>query len=158
MRVTAHFQFFGRPAASIFGLIVLTLILPLHTPVAAAQSTAAAGDSSSMSTSTPASAVDDEAFASYQRITKGMKPPKATKSPDPDFPVIPVDAEPRGVVVMLIGITAKGHVGPVHVLRASNDAFQQSAVSTVKTWRFSPAKKDGKVVPVQVTVEMKFAK
>ncbi len=64
-----------------------------------------------MSTTTPANTVDDEAFAAYQRVTKGMKPPKATRSPDPDYPVIPVDAEPRGVVVMLIGIDAKGHVG-----------------------------------------------
>ena len=136
-------------------LAVLTLAFASH---AAAQSANTAADSSSMSTTTPANTVDDEAFASYQRITKGMKPPKATRSPDPDFPVIPADAEPRGIVVMLIGINTKGHVELVHVLRASNDAFQQSAVSTVKTWRFSPAKKDGKAVPVQVTVEMKFAK
>jgi protein TonB len=139
-------------------LIALAILIFAFTSHAAAQSGSAAGDSSSMSTTTPANTVDDEAFASYQRISKGMRPPKATRSPDPDFPVIPADAEPHGVVVMLIGITAKGHVGPVHVLRASNDAFQQSAVSTVKTWRFSPAKKDGKAVPVQVTVEMKFAK
>jgi TonB family protein len=140
---------------TLIALATLTLAFALH---AATQSGSAAGDSSSMSTTTPANTVDDEAFAPYQRVTTGMKPPKATRSPDPDFPVIPVDAEPHGVVVMLIGINAKGHVGPVHVLRASNDAFQQSAVSTVKTWRFTPAKKDGKTVPVQVTVEMKFAK
>jgi TonB family protein len=140
---------------TLIALAILTLTFASH---ASAQSVTTAGDSSSMSTSTPANTVDDEAFAGYQRVTKDTKPPKATKSPDPDFPVIPVDAEPRGIVVMLIGIDAKGHVGPVHVLRASNDAFQQSAVSTVKTWRFSPAKKDGKAVPVQVTVEMKFAR
>ena len=142
----------------IFTLLILAMLTLAFGSHAAAQSGSAAGDSSSMSTTTPANTVDDEAFASYQRITKGMKPPKATRSPDPDFPVIPADAEPHGVVVMLIGINAKGRVGPVHVLRSSNDAFQQSAVSTVKTWRFSPAKKDGKAVPVQVTVEMKFAK
>ena len=140
---------------TLIAIAILTLTLA---PYAAGQSTGTGGDTSSMSTSTPANTVDDEAFAAYQRVTKDMKPPKATKSPDPDFPVIPVDAEPRGVVVMLIGIDTKGHVGPVHVLRASNDAFQQSAVTTVKTWRFSPAKKDGKAVPAQVTVEMKFAK
>jgi len=125
----------------------------------AAQSAKAVGDSSSkISTSTPASTVDDEAFAAYQRVTSGMKPPKATRSPDPEFPTLPSDAEPRGVVVMLVGINAKGHVELVHVMRSSNDAFQNSAVSTVKTWKFSPAKKDGKPVPVQVTVEMKFQK
>jgi len=57
-----------------------------------------------------------------------------------------------------VGINNKGRVELVHVLRSSNDAFQNSAVSTVKTWKFSPAKKDGKPVPVQVTVEMRFQK
>jgi TonB family protein len=136
---------------------VATLTLAFAT-FAAAQSSRTAADSSSISTTTQATALDDEAFNAYLRVTKDMKPPKATRSPDPDYPQIPVDAEPRGVVVMLVGINTKGHVELVHVLRASNDAFQTSAVSTVKTWKFSPAKKDGKPVPVQVTVEMHFQK
>jgi TonB family protein len=136
--------------------ILLLVLLVVFVRSVVAQSASTGGDSSKISTITPADTVDDEAFASYQRVTKGMKPPKATKSPDPDYPQIPADAEPRGVVVMLVGINAKGHVALVHVLRASNDAFQQSAESTVKTWRFTPAKKDGKAVPVQVTVEMRF--
>jgi TonB family protein len=140
-------------------LIALAILTLAFTSNAAAQSAKAAGDSSSkMSTTTPVSTVDDESFAAYQRVTKDMKPPKATRAPDPDYPVIPADAEPHGVVVMLVGINAKGRVELVHVLRASNDAFQQSAEATVKTWKFSPAKKDGKPVPVQVTVEMKFQK
>ena len=139
-------------------LIALAILTLGFASNSAAQSANTASDSSSMSTNMPAGMVDDEAFVAYQHVTKGMKPPKATRSPDPDFPVIPSDAEPRGVVVMLVGINAKGRVELVHVLRASNDAFQESAVSTVKTWKFSPAKKDGKPVPVQVTVEMKFAK
>jgi periplasmic protein TonB len=138
-------------------LIALAIVAIVLSSSVAAQSKPAS-DSSSMSTTTPAANVDDEAFNSYERVTKGMKPPKATKSPDPDYPQIPVDAEPNGIVVMLVGINEKGHVDLVHVLRASNDAFQNSAVSTVKTWKFSPAKKDGKAVPVKVTVEMKFQK
>jgi protein TonB len=136
-------------------LLCLSFLLGALAP---AQSSKTAADSSSVSTTTPASNVDDESFAAYQRVTKDMKPPKATKSPDPDYPQIPSDAEPNGLVVMLVGINTKGHVELVHVLRASNDAFQNSAVSTVKTWKFSPAKKDGKAVPVQVTVEMHFHK
>jgi protein TonB len=141
--------------ANLVPLFLSTLLL---VSVATAQSSKTAADSASISTSTPTATVDEEAFNSYQRVTKGMKPPKATKSPDPDYPVIPADAEPNGVVVMLVGIDPKGRVELVHVLRASNEAFQNSAVSTVKTWRFSPAKKDGKSVPVQVTVEMHFQK
>jgi TonB family protein len=138
-----------------FALAILTLTLAAPAP---AQSSKTAADSSSISTSTPAATIDDESFNAYQRVSKGMKPPKATKSPDPDYPQIPSDAEPIGVVVMLVGINTKGRVELVHVLRASNDSFQNSAVSTVKTWKFSPAKKDGKPVPVQVTVEMHFQK
>jgi len=138
-------------------MIALAILTLGFTSNVVSQSAKPAGDSSSISTSTP-STIDDEAFTAYQRVTKEMKPPKATKSPDPDYPVIPADAEPRGVVVMLVGINAKGRVELVHVLRASNDAFQNSAVTTVKTWKFSPGKKDGKPVPVQVTVEMRFQK
>jgi TonB family protein len=135
--------------------IALAIITLALTPAIAAQS----GDSSSkISTSEPDSIPDDQAFAAYQHVIKGIKPPKATHSPDPEYPKIPVDAEPRGVVVMLIGINTKGHVELVHVLRASNPAFEESAANTVKTWKFSPAKKDGKPVPVQVTVEMHFQK
>ena len=138
-------------------LIALAILGVFFSSVVAAQSSKPASDSS-ISTTTPAANVDDEAFNSYLRVTKDMKPPKATRSPDPDYPQIPSDAEPNGIVVMLVGINEKGHVELVHVLRASNDAFQNSAVSTVKTWKFSPAKKDGKAVPVKVTVEMKFQK
>lgn len=140
----------------IFALAIFAIFL---SSFAAAQSSKPANDSSSqISTTTPAANVDDEAFNAYQRVSAGMKPPKATKSPDPDYPEIPKDAEPNGIVVMLVGINAKGHVELVHVLRASNSAFENSAVSTVKTWKFSPARKDGKPVPVKLTVEMKFQK
>ena len=136
-------------------LIALAIVIIALTAPINAQSSRTAADSSSISTTTT---VDDEAFNAYLRVSGDMKPPKATKSPDPDYPQIPADAEPNGVVVMLVGINPKGRVELVHVLRSSNDAFQNSAVSTVKTWKFSPAKKDGKPVPVQVTVEMRFQK
>jgi len=139
-------------------LIALAIVSFTFASTDAAQSSKTAADSSSMSTTTPAATVDDESFNAYLRVTNDMKPPKATKSPDPDYPQIPSDAEPNGVVVMLVGINNKGRVELVHVLRSSNDAFQNSAVSTVQTWKFSPAKKDGKPVPVQVTVEMRFQK
>ena len=142
----------------ILNLIALAILASFLSSLAAAQSGKTAADSASISTSTPAATVEDEAFNAYQRVTKDMKPPKATRSPDPEYPQIPADAEPNGVVVMLVGINTKGHVELVRVLRASNDAFQNSAVSTVKTWKFSPAKKDSKPVPVQVTVEMHFQK
>lgn len=113
-------------------------------------------DSSSTLSTTSSPAADDPEFSSFQPVTKGMKPPKATSSPDPKFPDLPADAEPHGTVVLLIGVNTKGRVEAVRVLRSDEQAFENSAVATVKKWKFKPAEKDGHSVPVQVTVEMHF--
>ena len=112
-------------------------------------------DASSLSTNMTAAA-DDPAFAGFQEVTQGIKPPKAIATPDPKYPDLPQDADPRGIVVLLIGVNTKGHVGPVHVLRSDEPVFEKSAVETVKKWKFKPAEKNGHPVPVQITVEMKF--
>ena len=139
--------------------LILIALAILTASLVAAQSGKPAGDSSSrISTAAPADIPDDEAFSGYQRVMKDMKPPKPKSSPDPAYPELPPYTEPNGIVDMLVGINTKGHVDLVHVLRASNAAFEASAVDTVKKWKFSPAKKDGKPVSVQITVEMKFQK
>ena len=138
---------------SLIALATWLLFLPVH---GGAQTDNAQSDSSSTISTSPAAASDDPAFASFQPVTKGIKPPKATSAPDPKFPDLPADAEPRGTVVMLIGVNAKGHVEAVRVLRSDEQAFEQAAVATVRKWKFKPAEKDARPVPVQITVEMKF--
>jgi TonB family protein len=132
---------------SLIALAISLLVLPGY----GWAQTSAQSDSSAT-----AWAADDPAFASFQPVTKGIKPPKATSAPDPKFPDLPADAEPRGTVVMLIGVNTKGRVEPVHVLRSDQQAFETTAVATVKKWKFKPAEKDGHPIPVQITVEMKF--
>jgi protein TonB len=142
-------------------LIVIALAIAtmaLAVPLVGQASKAGGDSSSKISTAAPADFPNDEAFAAYQLVTKEVKPPKAKSAPDPAYPELPPYTEPNGVVYMLVGINTKGHVELVHVLRASNPAFETSAVDTVKKWKFSPGKKDGKPVPVQITVEMKFQK
>jgi len=116
------------------------------------------GNSSNDSSAVVASGApaEDPAFAAFLPVTKGIKPPKAISAPDPKYPDIPADAEPQGMVVLLIGINAKGHVEPVRVLHSDEPAFEKTALDTVKRWKFKPAEKNGHPVPVQVTVEMKF--
>ena len=139
-------------------LIALSIALALLTAAALAQSGNARPESSSTLSTSPADFSEDQTFSQFQRVTKGMKPPKATHAPDPKFPELPSDAEPHGTVVMLVGVNAKGRVEAVRVLRSDEHAFETSAVNTVKKWKFHPAEKDGQAVPVQVTVEMKFQK
>ena len=140
-----------------FRLVPCALAISLALSGGAILGLAQSKDSAKVSSATP-DVADDQAFAGYQPVTAGTTPPKATHSPDPPYPDVPIDTEPRAVVVMLIGVTTHGHVGPVHVVRSSAPAFEKSAVATVKTWKFTPAKRDGKPVPVQITVEMTFAK
>ncbi len=133
-------------------LVVLAILLAM---AASARTQTQQGDASS-TPSNPAVAADDPAFAGYQAVTKGIKPPKAISTPDPKYPDLPQDAEPRGTVVLLIGVNPKGHVGAVRVLRSDESVFETTAVETVKKWKFKPAEKNGHAVPVQITVEMKF--
>lgn len=138
-------------------LVAVTIAVLLFARNAPAQSGGAQSDSSSISTA-PTPPANDAEFSSFAPVTPGIKPPKATSAPDPAFPKLPEDAEQRGTVVLLIGVNAKGKVEAVRVLRSDEQAFEKSAVSTVKKWKFKPAQKDGKPVPVQVTVEMHFQK
>jgi TonB family protein len=140
----------------IFALPVLALSLISFSANSLAQNGGVRPDaSSSVSTATP-DLPDDETFSHFERVTPGIKPPKATHAPDPKFPELPPDAEQHGIVVMLVGLNSKGHVQAVRVLRSDEKAFEQSAVETVRKWKFKPGEKNGQPVPVQVTVEMKF--
>ena len=142
----------------ILTLIALSISLSFLAATARAQAGNARPESSSTLSTSPADFAEDQTFSHFQRITKDMKPPKATDAPDPKFPDLPPDAEQHGTVVMLVGINAKGRVDVVRVLRSDEPAFELSAVNTVKKWKFRPAEKNGQAVPVQVTVEMKFEK
>lgn len=135
---------------------VLVIAIISFIAAASAQNATASPDSSSTMLTSPSNSTEDPVFTAFPPVTAGMKPPKATFVPDPKFPDLPADAEPRGTVVLLIGVNAKGRVGPVRVLRSDETAFEKSAVETVRKWKFKPAQKDGHPVPVQVTVEMKF--
>ena len=136
--------------------IVFATSLLLCSAASWTQTTNSRSESSSTLSSSPADFSDDQTFAQFQHVTAGIKPPKATHAPDPKFPDLPADAERHGIVVMLVGLDAKGHVQAVRVLRSDEKAFDQTAVDTVKKWKFKPAEKNGQPVPVQVTVEMKF--
>src|ERR1035438_5949169 len=92
----------------ILTLIALSIFLSFLTATARAQTGNARPESSSPLSTSPADFAEDQTFSQFQRITKGMKPPKATDAPDPKFPDLPPDAEPHGTVVMLVGINAKG--------------------------------------------------
>src|SRR5271166_6994398 len=126
----------------IFVLTALALSLSSFSAAYLAQDGNSRSESSSTLSTSPADFSDDQTFSRFERVSPGIKPPKATNAPDPKFPDLPVDAERHGTVVMLVGVSTKGRVEAVRVLRSDEQAFEQAAVETVRKWKFKPAEKN----------------
>jgi protein TonB len=90
------------------------------------------------------------------RIANGVTAPKGTYLPDPSFTEQARKQKLQGVVVLQIVVTREGKVDDVKVVRGLDPGLDQSAVDTVRQWRFNPGTKDGQPVNVQITVETNF--
>ena len=64
----------------------------------------------------------------------------------------------QGAVLMEIVVTEDGNVGEVAILQSLDPVFglDEEAVTAAKAWRFEPARRDGKAVPLIVTLELQF--
>ncbi len=76
--------------------------------------------------------------------------------PEPGYTPEAKKAKLEGTVLMWLTIDASGNVRDVRVQRALGGGLTESAVNTVRTWKFKPATKRGKPVPVEVMVEVTF--
>jgi protein TonB len=64
----------------------------------------------------------------------------------------------QGTVELEAIVLTDGTVGDISVTRSLDRKYglDQQAIVAMKQWLFSPGKKDGKAVPVDITVEMTF--
>lgn len=88
----------------------------------------------------------------------GVTLPKVIREVKPDYTQAALDAKIQGSVTMDVVVLASGDVGEVTILKSLDREFglDDQAVKAARQWRFEPGKKDGKPVPVQVTLEMTF--
>ena len=61
----------------------------------------------------------------------------------------------RGAIIAL-EVSAAGKLTGAKVLRASHPEFGKSALATVRTWRFAPAKQDNRPVDAKCSVSVTF--
>ena len=88
----------------------------------------------------------------------GLTPPKVAHEVRPAYTKAAKDAGIQGSVVLDVVIEPDGTVGEVTV-KKSLDAvhgLDEEAVKAAKQWTFEPGTKDGKPVPVLVTLELAF--
>ena len=88
--------------------------------------------------------------------TKVDESPVPIKTPPPKFPETMRREGISGVVAVSIVIDEKGSVVTATISKASHIDFERPALEAVKAWKFKPAKKDGAVVKVRVTVPLRF--
>ena len=78
-------------------------------------------------------------------------------NPKPPYPSFAFQNRQEGTVILRVHVLPTGEVDEVQLARTSGfDALDDSALQTVKKWKFVPAKQDGKIVDQWVKVPIKF--
>jgi TonB family protein len=81
-------------------------------------------------------------------------PPRVLKQVQPEFPKN-LWGKPGAVAVMAV-VGIDGKVGDTKVVSSPHPELNALAVNAVKQWQFDPARKNGKPVPVTITVNVAF--
>lgn len=87
----------------------------------------------------------------------GLAAPKYGENPKPFYPMEARERGYQGDVVLKVEVLPNGQAGEVEVEKSSGyELLDQSAVTTVKKWRFIPARKGGVAIPCWVNIPIKF--
>lgn len=85
-----------------------------------------------------------------------VTPPHATYAPNPRYPKKESNAHNQGSVIVDLVVDPDGSPRDINVSRPLSHDFDEAAINAVKTWKFSPAIKDGKPIATQIKVEVSF--
>ena len=66
------------------------------------------------------------------------------------------NAQASGKITLLVVVSETGYVCSATVIDGIDKKSNADAEKAVRQWQFSPAKKDGRPVPVEVTVEIRY--
>jgi TonB family protein len=88
---------------------------------------------------------------------QGVTAPVLVREVKPRYTPDAKDAKIQGVVTLQCVVQPDGTVGDVEVTKSLDAGLDDEAIAAVKQWRFEPGKKDGKPIPVRITLEMTFS-
>ncbi len=89
-------------------------------------------------------------------VGDGVTAPIPIYKPEPPYTKDAKAAKLQGTGVYSAVIDDSGNVADVQVVRPLDRGLDESAAQTLRTWKFKPATKDGKPVPVRVVIEVSF--
>jgi TonB family protein len=92
------------------------------------------------------------------RPGNGVTSPEILFEKRPEYTSDAMRAKVQGVVEVEALVNPDGTVGRVQIIRSLDDRFglDQKAIEAVRLWRFRPGMRQGKPVPVLVTIELTF--
>ena len=126
----------------------------IQSPQEPADQPAAKQSASSSETATAGSA---QSAPNVGPLTKDMTEPVPIYKPEPPYVEGARAQGVEGTITMMIVIGKDGSVHDVQLKKGIDSWLDESAVQTVRTWKFKPATLDGRPVPVRVLVEISFS-
>jgi TonB family protein len=87
----------------------------------------------------------------------GVSAPVVVRQVRPQYTADAMKARIQGAVALECVVEPTGSVGDVKVTRSLDEGLDRESIKAVKLWRFEPGTKDGKPVPVLITLEMTFS-
>ncbi|HZW95949.1 MAG TPA: energy transducer TonB [Candidatus Eremiobacteraceae bacterium] len=90
------------------------------------------------------------------RPGRGVTPPRAIYSPEPEFSEEARKAKYQGTCVLGLVVDANGRPTNIRVVSTLGMGLDEKAIEAVKTWRFEPGQKDGHAVAVEIAIEVAF--
>ena len=83
--------------------------------------------------------------------------PRYVENPKPIYPKEARDKGYEGEVVLRVEVLINGRVGQIEIKKSSGyELLDHSALTSVKQWRFIPAKKGDVAIPLRVSIPVKF--
>jgi TonB family protein len=92
----------------------------------------------------------------YKKDEPGLTMPRVLTAVRPSYTREATDAKVQGTVTASAVVERDGTVGDVKLLTTLHPDLDQEAIRAAMDWRFVPGMKDGKPVPVRITLELTF--
>jgi len=90
------------------------------------------------------------------RIGGSVSAPTCIYCPDPEYSEEARKARHQGVVVLWAVVDESGRANQIRVQKSLGLGLDESAVRAVQNWRFRPAERSNKPVPVYMAIEVNF--
>lgn len=86
----------------------------------------------------------------------GVSPPRAVRTPDPDYTQDARRKGFRGTTVLDVVVAADGEPAFIQIKQPLGHGLTEKAIEAVAKWKFAPAARAGSAVPALISVEVNF--